>query len=49
MERMLLGKPVASLLDDNSKLVIDKYLELNKKQPTLTAITVGNNLSLIHI
>ena len=50
MERILLGEPVASLLDDNSKLVIDNYIELNKKQPTLTAITVGNNpASLLYV
>lgn len=50
MERILLGKPVASLLDDNSKLIIDNYIELNQKQPTLTAITVGNNpASLLYV
>lgn len=50
MERILLGKPVASLLDANSKLIIDNYIELNQKQPTLTAITVGNNpASLLYV
>ena len=50
MEKLLLGKPVADSLDKNSKKIISEYTSKYKKQPTLTAITVGDNpASLLYV
>jgi methylenetetrahydrofolate dehydrogenase (NADP+)/methenyltetrahydrofolate cyclohydrolase len=50
MEKLLLGKPVADSLDKNSKKIISEYTSKFKKQPTLTAITVGDNpASLLYV
>ena len=50
MERILLGKPVAKLLDKNSQTLINAYKVNHNKQPLLTAITIGNNpASLLYV
>ncbi|MDA9607418.1 bifunctional 5,10-methylenetetrahydrofolate dehydrogenase/5,10-methenyltetrahydrofolate cyclohydrolase [Candidatus Actinomarina] len=50
MEKILLGKPVADYLDKNSHKIISEYTSKFKKQPTLTAITVGDNpASLLYV
>ena len=50
MEKILLGKPVAELLDKKSKTVISDYIAKHNKQPLLTAITVGDNpASLLYV
>ncbi|MDA9685788.1 bifunctional 5,10-methylenetetrahydrofolate dehydrogenase/5,10-methenyltetrahydrofolate cyclohydrolase [Candidatus Actinomarina] len=50
MEKILLGKPVAELLDKKSKNVINDYIAKHNKQPLLTAITVGDNpASLLYV
>lgn len=50
MEKILLGKPVAELLDKRSKNAINDYIAKHNKQPLLTAITVGDNLaSLLYV
>ena len=50
MEKILLGKPVAELLDKKSKTVISDYIAKYNKQPLLTAITVGDNpASLLYV
>ena len=50
MEQILFGKPVANLLDEKSKNLIDEYLIKNGNPPTLTAITVGDNpASLLYV
>ena len=50
MEKLLFGKPVADSLDKNSQKIISEYTSKFKKQPTLTAITVGNNpASLLYV
>jgi methylenetetrahydrofolate dehydrogenase (NADP+)/methenyltetrahydrofolate cyclohydrolase len=50
MEKILLGKPVAELLDKKSKTVISDYIAKYNKQPLLTAVTVGDNpASLLYV
>ena len=50
MEKLLLGKPVADSLDKNSQKIISEYTSKFKKQPILTAITVGDNpASLLYV
>jgi len=50
MEKILLGKPVAELLDKKSKNAINDYIAKHNKQPLLTAITVGDNpASLLYV
>ena len=50
MEKILLGKPVAELLDKKSKNSINDYIAKHNKQPLLTAITVGDNpASLLYV
>ncbi|MDB4833480.1 bifunctional 5,10-methylenetetrahydrofolate dehydrogenase/5,10-methenyltetrahydrofolate cyclohydrolase [Acidimicrobiia bacterium] len=50
MEKILLGKPVAELLDKKSKTVFSDYIAKYNKQPLLTAITVGDNpASLLYV
>ena len=50
MEHILLGKPVAKLLDKNSQTLINAYKVNHNKQPLLTAITIGNNpASLLYV
>jgi methylenetetrahydrofolate dehydrogenase (NADP+)/methenyltetrahydrofolate cyclohydrolase len=50
MEKILLGKPVAELLDKKSKNAINDYIAKHNKQPLLTAITVGENpASLLYV
>ena len=50
MEKILLGKPVAELLDKKSKNAINDYIAKHNKQPMLTAITVGDNpASLLYV
>ncbi|MBT3874138.1 MAG: bifunctional 5,10-methylenetetrahydrofolate dehydrogenase/5,10-methenyltetrahydrofolate cyclohydrolase, partial [Actinobacteria bacterium] len=50
MEKILLGKPVAELLDKKSKNVVSDYTAKYNKQPLLTAITVGDNpASLLYV
>ncbi len=50
MEKILLGKPVAELLDKKSKNAFDDYIAKHNKQPLLTAITVGDNpASLLYV
>ena len=50
MEKILLGKPVAELLDKKSKTVFSDYIAKHNKQPLLTAITVGDNpASLLYV
>ena len=50
MEKLLLGKPVANSLDKNSQKIISEYTSKFKKQPILTAITVGDNpASLLYV
>ncbi|MDB2368142.1 bifunctional 5,10-methylenetetrahydrofolate dehydrogenase/5,10-methenyltetrahydrofolate cyclohydrolase [Candidatus Actinomarina sp.] len=50
MEKILLGKPVAELLDKKSKNVFSDYIAKYNKQPLLTAITVGDNpASLLYV
>lgn len=50
MEKILLGKPVAELLDKRSKNAINDYIAKHNKQPLLTAITVGDNpASLLYV
>ena len=50
MEKILLGKPVAELLDKKSKNAFNDYIAKHNKQPLLTAITVGDNpASLLYV
>ena len=50
MEKILLGKPVAELMDKKSKNAINDYIAKHNKQPLLTAITVGDNpASLLYV
>ena len=50
MEKILLGKPVAELLDKKSKTVISDYIAKYNIQPLLTAVTVGDNpASLLYV
>lgn len=50
MEQILLGKPVANLLDKNSEIQFNNYKEINGRTPLLTAITIGNNpASLLYV
>ena len=50
MEKILLGKSVAELLDKKSKNAINDYIAKHNKQPLLTAITVGDNpASLLYV
>ena len=50
MEKILLGKPVAELLDKKSKNAFNDYRAKHNKQPLLTAITVGDNpASLLYV
>ena len=50
MEHILLGKPVAKLLDKNSQTLINAYKVNHNKQQLLTAITIGNNpASLLYV
>ena len=50
MEKILLGKPVAELLDKKSKNAVSDYTAKYNKQPLLTAITVGDNpASLLYV
>ena len=50
MEKILLGKPVAELMDKKSKNSINDYIAKHNKQPLLTAITVGDNpASLLYV
>ena len=50
MEIILYGKPVAEELDKNSKKVFDEFKSSNKRNPKLTAITVGEDpASLLYV
>ena len=50
MEIILYGNPVAEELDKNSKKVFDEFKSSNKRNPKLTAITVGEDpASLLYV